>query len=90
MGVGFFINPPLKSSPIDKMSPLFKRGAVYLLKSTHKYFVVFGKLCNSRQWCHIYAPSIWITPTKACPTKNSIDRCLGYVAFECHANSQIN
>ena len=26
-GLVFFIKPPLKSSPIDKMLPSFKRGA---------------------------------------------------------------
>ena len=30
------------------------------------------------------------TPTNTCPIKNSKGRCLGYVAFECHANFQIN
>jgi hypothetical protein len=36
MGVGFLIEPPLKSSPNDKMLPLFKRRAIYLLKLAHK------------------------------------------------------
>ena len=31
-----FIEPPLKSSPHDKMLPSFKRGAIYLPKSVHK------------------------------------------------------
>lgn len=30
------------------------------------------------------------TPTNTCPTKNSNDRCLGFVAFECHADFQIH
>jgi hypothetical protein len=30
------------------------------------------------------------TPTSTCPTKHSDGRCLGFVAFECHANFHIN
>ena len=26
------------------------------------------------------------TPINTCPTKNSSNKCLGYVALECHAN----
>ena len=33
--VGFPIEPPLKSSPNDKMLSSFNRGAIYLLKSNH-------------------------------------------------------
>ena len=48
-GLGFFfkyiiIKPPVKSSPNDKILSLFKRGAIYILNSTHKslnhYFVI--------------------------------------------------
>ena len=34
--VGFLIEPPLKSSPNDNYLLSFKRGAINLLKSTHK------------------------------------------------------
>ena len=30
------------------------------------------------------------TPTNTCPTRNSNGWCLGYVAFDCHENFQIN
>ena len=30
------------------------------------------------------------TPTNTCLTKNFNGRCLGYVAFECHAHFHIN
>ena len=30
------------------------------------------------------------TPTNTCPTKIPNSKCLGYVVFECHENSQIN
>ena len=90
-GLVFFIKTPLKQSSNDKMLPSFKAGAIYLLTSTYKslkplFGGFFGKLCNLRQQCHNYTPSTWITPTNTCPTKNSNRRCLGDVAFECHAN----
>ena len=41
----YFIKPLLQSSPNEKMLSLFKRGAIYLLKSAHKFwkhcFVIF-------------------------------------------------
>ena len=62
--LGLVIEPPLKSSLNDKMSSSFKRGAMYLLKSTHKSWTItwwfFGKFCNLRQRYHNCAPSAWI------------------------------
>lgn len=35
--VGFLIEHAFESSPNGKMSPSFKRGALYSLKTTHKF-----------------------------------------------------
>ena len=92
--VGFLIEPSLKLSPSDEMLPSFKRGPIYLLKSTHKswnhYFVIFWQALQWRWWCNKCAPSTWFTPTNTCPNRNSNDRCLRYLAFECQANFPIN
>ena len=93
--VFFFIKPPLKSSPNEKKSTLIQeRGNIptqiypQILKPLLCRF--FEKLCNFRQRCYKCAPSTWISPTNTCPTKYSNSRCLGYVAFKCHANFHIN
>ena len=94
LGLVFFIKPPLKLSPNEKILPSFKRGYNYGNQLTNLGTIIlwfFGKLCNLRQCCHNYM-SMWkvCTTTNTCPTKNSSRRCLGYVVFECSAKFQFN
>jgi hypothetical protein len=86
LGVGFLIKPPLKSSSNHKMLSSFKRGAIYLLKSTQ---ILKPLVCVFWETLQFEAPTFahGFTPTNTYPTKY---RCLGYVAYECHANFQIN
>ena len=47
LGLVFLIEPPLKSSLNDQMLPSFKRGAIYLLKSTHTLKLIFCDFLGS-------------------------------------------
>ena len=46
-----------------------------------------GKLCNLRQRCLNLHLLHGFAPTSACPTKHSIERCLGYIVFTYQPNS---
>ena len=93
--VQMLIEPPLKLSPNDKMLPSFERGAIYLLKSAHiswnHYFVNFWEALQFvAAMPQLHTFHLDLHPPSTCPTKSSNNRCLGYAAFECHANFQIN
>ena len=48
-------------------------------------------LLDLRRWCHNYAPSkLDLNPPTHVRFKFYNGRCLRYIAFECHANVQIN
>ena len=91
----FFIEPPLKSSPNDKLFPSFKSGEIYLLETTHGtsncHFVIFWEAfaiwAGGATTAHL---AYGLIPANTCPTQNSNGRCLGYVVFECHAKFQVN
>ena len=83
----------LKSSPNDKVLPSFNDNIPTKINSqTLKplfcdfvgNFAIWGSVATIMHLLHGF------TPTDTCPTKNSNNRCLGYVVFECHANFQIN
>jgi hypothetical protein len=95
LGFGFLIEPPLKSSPIDQKNVIViqKRGNIFsqicsqilepLCCDVVGSFAIYGNRATITHLPHKF------TPTNTCPTENSNDRCLGYVAFECHANFHI-
>ena len=53
---------------------------------------IFWKFCNLWQWCQNCTPSTWIYchPPTHVQLKILNNKCLGYVAVECHTNFQIN
>ena len=57
-GIAFLIGLALKSSPNDKMSSLFKREAIYLLKSTHN-FAIWGKGATIVHLPHVQPKFQW-------------------------------
>ena len=67
------------NKPTQINSQLLKPSFYDYLES----FAIWGSNTTSTHLPHGF------TPTNTCPTKNSINRYLSYVAFECEANFQI-
>ena len=67
------------NKPTQINSQLLKPSFYDYLES----FAIWGSNTTSTHLPHGF------TPTNTCPTKNSINRYLSYVAFECQANFQI-
>ena len=88
IGVGFLIEPPLKSSPNNKMLLLSKRGAIYLLKSAQKSWSrYFGEALEFE----VVVPQLRTFHMDLHPPTHAqlnilMDFYLGYDVFECHAN----
>ena len=95
LGLVFLSNLHSNQLQMPNITLIQKRDAIHLLKSIHKSWKLFffsfsGKLCNLRQQCHNCALSTWIYTHQQMSNQNSNGGCLGYVAFECHANFHIN
>jgi hypothetical protein len=94
--VCFLIEPSLKSSPDDEMLPSFKRGSNTPIQIRSRILKPsFAEYFGEALQFEATVPQLRtfhtdLHPSNTSPTKNSNNRFLGYVTFECHANVHIN